>query len=72
MARGRGELFSTTVVDSGRVVIPAALGIVGKCADVVFRLREDHVTLLTRMRELKRRTGLLGSLRQAKGWLRTN
>ena len=52
------QRFSATVAENGRVVIPAALrtalGIAGQRADVFFELREDKVTLTTRMRELRR------------------
>ena len=50
--------FSATVAENGRVVIPAALrtalGIAGRRAEVFFDLSGDHVTLTTRMRELRR------------------
>lgn len=58
MSRHNRQQFSATVADNGRVVIPAALrtalGIAGQRAEVFFDLRGDHVTLTTRMRELRR------------------
>ena len=58
MSEHNRQQFSATVAENDRVVIPAALrtalGIAGQRAQVFFDLRGDHVTLTTRMRELRR------------------
>ena len=58
MSEHNRHRFSATVAENGRVVVPAALrtalGIAGRRAEVFFDLRGDHVTLTTRMRELRR------------------
>lgn len=64
MSRHRRQQFSAMVAENGRVVIPAALGIAGRRADVIFELRGDHVILTTRMRELRRAQDRLAGIAQ--------
>lgn len=68
MSRHRRQQFSASVAENGRVVIPAALrtalGIAGQRADVLFELRGDHVTLTTRMLELRRAQDRLAGITQ--------
>ena len=68
MSRHRRQQFSASVAENGRVVIPAALrtalGIAGQRAEVFFELRGDHVTLTTRMLELRRAQGRLAGITQ--------
>ena len=68
MARNNRQQFSARVADNGRVVIPAALrtalGIAGQRAEVFFDLRGDHVTLTTRMRELRRAQDRIAAIAQ--------
>lgn len=65
--------FSATVAEDGRVVIPAALrtelGIAGQRAEVFFDLRRDHVTLTTRMRELRKAQDRIARIAQTGGKL---
>ncbi len=69
MARHNRQQFRATVADNGRVVIPAALrtalGIAGQRAEVFFDLRGDHVTLTTRIRELRRAQDRIAGIAQA-------
>lgn len=68
MPEHRRQQFSASVAENGRVVIPAALrtalGIAGQRADVFFELRGDHVTLTSRMRELRRAQDRLAGIAQ--------
>ena len=68
MPKHHRQQFRSTVAENGRVVIPAALrtalGIAGQRADVFFDLRGDHVTLTTRMRELRRAQDRIAGIAQ--------
>jgi len=68
MSRHDRQQFSVTVAANGRVVIPVALrtalGIAGQRAEVFFDLRGDHVTLTTRMRELRRAQDRIAAIAQ--------
>ena len=67
------QRFSATVAENGRVVIPAALltalGIAGQRAEVFFELRRGHVTLTTRMRELRKAQNRIAGIAQTGGKL---
>ncbi|MXY70344.1 MAG: AbrB/MazE/SpoVT family DNA-binding domain-containing protein [Acidobacteriia bacterium] len=67
------QRFSATVAENGRVVIPAALraalGIAGQRTEVFFDLRGDHLTLTTRMRELRRAQDRTARIAQTGGKL---
>ena len=68
MARHNRQQFGATVAANDRVVIPVALratlGIAGQRAEVFFDLRGDHVTLTTRMRELRRAQDRIAGIAQ--------
>ncbi len=68
MSGHRRQQFSASVAENGRVVIPAALrtalGIAGQRADIFFELRGDHVTLTSRMQELRRAQDRLAGIAQ--------
>ena len=68
MSEHNRQQFSATVAENGRVVIPAtlrtALGIAGQRAEVFFNLCGDHVTLTTRMRELRRAQDRIAGIAQ--------
>ena len=69
MSENRRQQFSASVAENGRVVIPAALrtvlGIAGQRADIFFELRGDHVTLTSKMRELRRAQDRLSGIARA-------
>ncbi|MYC68886.1 MAG: hypothetical protein F4X12_21460 [Acidobacteriia bacterium] len=71
--RKRRQQFSATVAEDGRVVIPAALravlGIAGQRTEVFFDPRGDHVTLTTRMRELRKTQDRIARIAQPGGKL---
>lgn len=71
MSEQNQRQFSATVADNGRVVIPAALraalGIAGQRAEVFFDLRGDHVTLTTRMLELRKAQDRIAGIAQTGG-----
>ena len=73
MPKHSQQQFSATVAHNGRVVIPAALrtvlGIAGQRAEVFFDLRGDHVTLTTRMRELRKAQDRIARIAQTGGKL---
>lgn len=76
MSKQNRQQFSATVADNGRVVIPAALrtalGIAGQRAEVFFDLRGDHVTLTTRMRELRKAQERIAGIAQTGRKLASN
>jgi len=76
MSKHNRQQFSATVADNGRVVIPAALrtalGIAGQRAEVFFDLRGDHVTVTTRMRELRKAQERIAGISQTGRKLASN
>lgn len=76
MSKQNRQQFSATVADNGRVVIPAALrtalGIAGQRTEVFFDLRGDHVTLTTRMRELRKAQERIAGIAQTGRKLASN
>lgn len=66
MEHNQDGLYSATMTENGRVVVPArlrrVLGVDGKRVDVLFHVRGGEVTLTTKMQALRRAQARLGAM----------